>query len=599
MTPSERLGTGTRVVFALPAAVGAAMALLLAVYLTKFYVDVVALPAGIMAVAIAAGRAFDAITDPVMGWLSDRTRSRFGRRLPWIAAGVLGNAVMFWLLLNPPRVLPEAGLAGWAVGALLLSFLFVTLSNVPRQALAVELTLDQGERQQLFAAIAGFAALGTVIGAVLPNVLAGAGIEDERARMSWQATLYVGAYLAANALFLWRIRERREFAGRGRVPLVPGVRRALRNRPFRVMFASHVITAIPFAMPATLMPFYADYVLGVDQAWVGYFLVAYLVSGLVALPVWLMVAEARGKLTVWLAAAFVAVTGGASLFFMGPGDERTVLFLHVYVGLQSAVWLFVGGAMHADVVDYDELLTGKRREAQFSALWAIIPKFALIPGASLPLAILGGMGYVPGADSQSPQVVLAIKCLYALVPAALNALGLSIMWWYPLSESRHAAVRAAVARHARGEAVADPITGATLPPPAARPVDEATAWRLDHFSRAELRRLAAGDGRRVLTGIRARVLGWLAAAGILFALVPATARGGLETDPGPWPSLAIVAAGLALTAALFHAARLGPARGMCREPVAAETVRAHLDALGPFTPALTFPLSPRGERGQG
>lgn len=218
MTPSERLGTGTRVVFALPAAVGAAMALLLAVYLTKFYVDVVALPDGVMAVAIAAGRVFDAITDPVMAWLSGRTRSRFGRHLPWIAAGVLGNVVMFWPLLNPPRV--------------------------------------------------------------LPNVMGGAGMEDERARMSWQATLYVGAYLAANALFLWRIRERREFAGRGHVPLVPGVHRALRNRPFRVMFASHVITAIPFAMPATLLPFYADYVLGADQAWVGYFLVAYLVSGL-------------------------------------------------------------------------------------------------------------------------------------------------------------------------------------------------------------------------------------------------------------------------------------------------------------------------------
>lgn len=578
---SERLGTGTRIAFSLQATAGAAMGLLLAVYLTKFYVDVVALPAGIMAVAIAAGRAFDAITDPVMGWISDRTRSRFGRRLPWIAIGVLGNAIMFLLLLNPPEVLPEAGLAGWAVGALVLSFLFVTISSVPRQALAVELTLDQAERQQLFATIAGFVAIGTVIGAVMPNVLGALGIEDERARMSWQSVLYVAAYLAANAWFLKRIRERPAFAGRGQVPLVPGVRRALRNRPFRIMFVSHVITAIPFVIPATLLPFYTEYVLQAEAEWVGIFLLAYLVSGLLALPVWLMVAEARGKLAVWLAAAFVAVTGGASLFFMGPGDERTVLFLHIYVGLQSAVWLFVGGAMHADVVDYDELQTGKRREAQFSALWSIIPKFALIPGASLPLAIMGGMGYVPGADTQPADVVLAIKTQYALVPAALNAVGLSIMWWYPLSEDEHAAVRDAVARHARGETAVDPITGLTLPPPGRRTVDEATAWRLDYFSLGELRTIATGGAARVRFRIVAWMLLWLVAAVGFLILLPVTARGGLDTDPGPLPSLAIVAAGLALTVALFHMARLGPAGRMVREPVAPETIQAHIEATMP------------------
>ncbi|MEQ9736989.1 MAG: MFS transporter, partial [Algiphilus sp.] len=198
------------------------MALLIAVYLTKFYVDVVALPAGVMALAIAAGRAFDAISDPLMGWLSDRTRSRFGRRMPYIAIGVLGNTAMFVLLLNPPEQLPDVGLAGWAVAALLLSFLFLTISAVPRQALAMELTQDQGHRQDLFAAIAGFVAIGTIVGAVMPNVLAGMGIEDGREQMFWQSMIYGGAYLAANIVFLLVIREPRIDAARGRTPLVPG-----------------------------------------------------------------------------------------------------------------------------------------------------------------------------------------------------------------------------------------------------------------------------------------------------------------------------------------------------------------------------------------
>lgn len=210
------------------------------------------------------------------------------------------------------------------------------------------------------------------------------------------------------------------------------------------------------------------------------------------------------------------------------------------------------------------------------------------------------MGYVPGADAQSADVVLTIKTLYALVPAALNAIGLSIMWWYPLSEDRHAAVRDAVARHARGEAAVDPITGFTLPPPGRRTVDEATAWRLDYFSLGELRTLAAGGAARVRFRIVAWMLLWLAAAVGFLVLLPVTARGGLESDPGPLPSLAIVAAGLALTAALFHMARLGPAGRMVREPVAPDVVHAHIESVVPAAEqARLIPPLPAGERGSG
>ena len=578
MPKQNRMNASTNIAFSLQAMVGAAMALLLAVYLTKFYVDVVLLPAGIMAIAIAAGRAFDAITDPIMGWISDRTKTRFGRRLPWIAVGVVGNCAMYFLLLNPPAVLPQSGVATWAITGLLLSFLFVTISSVPRIALAAEITQDQDERQSLFGTIAGFVAIGTVIGAVMPNVLSGLGVEDAREQMYWQSVLYVGAYLLANIWFLLRIKERPEFTGRGQVPLVPGVRRAWRNKPFRIMFISHTITAIPIVIPATLLPFYTQYVLQASDEWVGYFLLAYLFSGLLALPMWLALAAAKGKLTVWLTASFIAVTGGAMLFFMGPGDTRDVLFINFYVGLQSSVWLFVGGAMHADVIDYDELLTGKRREGQFSALWNIIPKFALIPGAAIPIAILGAVGYIPNAEVQSADVTFTISFLYALVPAMLNAVGLSIMWWYPLSEKRHAEIRAGVARHAQGESALDPISGNRLLPPGQRSVDEATAWLLDYFSPRELRRVAAGR----ITAVCAGIAFWIAVgvAGTIGMLgISVSLAGTLQQDPGPLPSLAIIVAGMALTFAAFHCGRIKPAARMLRRPVDSKAIELHLRNL--------------------
>ena len=566
------------VIFGLPLLVGAAMSLLLAVFIGKFYIDVVLMPAGIMAIAIVVGRAFDAITDPLMGWVSDHTRSRFGRRKPWIAIGVLGNTAMFYLLLTPPADLDPALAAWWGTAFLIVSFLFLTLSAIPRTAFAAELTLDTLERQSLFGGIAALVAIGALVGALLPTILAGMGIDDQREQMRWQATLYSLAYLGFNALFLMLIKERADFIDRGRVPFVPGIRRAWRNKPFRIMFSSHIITAIPIAMPATLLPFYVQYVLGADEAWIGYYLLAYLISGLVCLPLWLLLAESIGKRKVWLIVSGIAVVGGFALFFADYGDTKFVLIIVILVGSQSAAWLFLGGAMHADVIDYDELRTGARREAQFSALWAVIPKFALIPGAALPLAILGSVGYEPNEAIQSENVTFTMKLLFSAIPALLNAIGLSLMYWYPLSEQRHRQIRDGVAAHAIGKPAIDPITGQQLQPPGLREVDEATAWRMDYFSGRELRLLSHGNQRGVVAviALKAALLmlatvatGWLGISGI----------DSIRIDPGPLPAIAITAAGLLLAFTLYHLARLRPALQLTRNPLPSQTIAMHLRTI--------------------
>ncbi|MGB5811064.1 MAG: MFS transporter [Polyangiales bacterium] len=581
----EQLTLGTRLAFSMQGFVGAAMAVLAAVYMGKFYVDVVLFPAGLFALAIASGRAIDAITDPAMGYISDHTRSRWGRRKPWILLGVLGNAVAFYLMMTPSVGLSTRGVMWWFLTAYVASFLFVTAVAVPRTALAAELTLDGGQRAQLFGTLAFFVGLGTIVGAVAPVLIGtpppGArsstlflGLtNDPRYKMQLQAAAYVVGYLVLNAWFLIKIRERKEFAGRGETPFVPGVRRALRNRPFRIMFVSHIVTAIPVAIPAMLMPFFVQYVLKASPFWTAALIVAYLTSGVVFLPVWMKLVTRVGKLRVWLINAFIGVTGGLSLFFVGEGDQVTVLFIEIYVGMQSQVWLFLGGAMHADVIDYDELRTGKRREAQFSSLWSIIPKFALIPGAAIPLAVLGGVGYVPNQD-QSPTVLLTMRVLFSLVPAALNAIGAAIMWWYPLSEHNHLKIRAGVARHAAGLPAVDPITAISLPPASNRSVDEDVGWFLDFFSTRELTRYARSGASPKVSALSQTLC--FGAASFGFAGLAASQVEGFDRDPGALPTLAIVAAGLCLTGALFHGMRIRPALRFEASPVDPGVVERHL-----------------------
>jgi len=584
----ERLTLSTRLAFSMQGFVGAAMGVLVAVYMGKFYVDVVLLPAGLFAIAIAAGRALDAITDPMMGYISDHTRSRWGRRKPWILLGILGNAVAFYLMLTPSAGLSVSAVMWWFLCFYVTSFLFVTAVNVPRTALAAELTLDTTYRARLFGTLAFFVGLGTVVGAMAPVMIGSPppgmtgsklflGLtNDPRYKIQLQATAYVVGYLLLNFWFLFKIKERKEFAGRGETPFVPGVRRALRNKPFRIMFVSHVITAMPVAIPAMLMPFFVQYVLKASPFWTGILIVVYLSSGVLCLPLWMKLVGRIGKLPVWLINAFIGVTGGISLFFVGEGDQMTVLFIELYVGMQSQVWLFLGGAMHADVIDYDELRTGKRREAQFSSLWSIIPKFALISGAAIPLAILGGVGYAPNQD-QNPEVLLTMRVLFALVPAAFNGIGASIMWWYPLSEKNHRKIRDGVARHAEGLDAQDPITGKTLKPIQHRTVDEGTGWYLDFFSARELSQYTA-KGTQPLMGATMWTLGFSALC-VGFVLLASTRIEGFDSDPGPVPTLSIVAAGLALTGAIFHLLRIKPARKFAESPVDKNVVESHLRDL--------------------
>jgi GPH family glycoside/pentoside/hexuronide:cation symporter len=241
-------------------------------------------------------------------------------------------------------------------------------------------------------------------------------------------------------------------------------------------------------------------------------------------------------------------------------------------------------SIQADVIDYDELHTGHRREAQYGALWALLPKLVAIPGAAVPLAVLGSVGYVPGGE-QTPEVVLVIRVLMALVPAAFSTLSLLIALGFPISRAVHEEIRAGIAAHARGEAARDPLTGALLLPAERRGTDEATGWLLDHFSPRELdHALRRGPSALLRDAVLAAAV--FLALGLGAAALAKYSAGDGSSEPGPFAVLAIVAAGLALAALAFHVLRIPPALRLRREPLPPDVLRAHLSAVPSETEAL-------------
>jgi hypothetical protein len=420
-------------------------------------------------------------------------------------------------------------------------------------------------------------------GAILPGILPdGFGVSDERVVFGTVASVYALAMVVLNFVMLAKVRERREFMDRPSNPFIPGVRRALRNRPFRVLLLAGVVNAIPASIPAILIPYYTYYAIRPENpaSWLAGFLLLYLGAGMLCLPLWMALARRIGKLATMAAASAMGISGSVLFFFVGEGDTSFASCVYGYTGIASGAFLFLIPSMGADTIDYDELRTGRRREAQFGAFWAIIPKFVSIPGASIPIAILSAVGYVPN-EVQTPEVVFTIKFLYSLFPATFYVVALAIVLRYPISEAAHAAIRDGIDRHQRGETAVDPFTGERLPAPrTVTAEDEDTGWFLDYFSRGELERvLARGSGRLQFDVWRAFGASVIVLVGAL--LLAARSVSGLDSEPGPVAVLAVVLGGGALTSALFQAGRIGAASRFVARPVPTPVVQGHVDRLRP------------------
>jgi GPH family glycoside/pentoside/hexuronide:cation symporter len=235
--------------------------------------------------------------------------------------------------------------------------------------------------------------------------------------------------------------------------------------------------------------------------------------------------------------------------------------------------LFLTPSMQADVIDYDELYTGKRREAQYSAFWSMLPKFVAIPSAAIPIAVLASLGYIPNAI-QVPRVVFAIRAIFALGPATCSALAFLVARRFPITEKIHKEILEGIELHQRGEAAVDPMTGALVPPPKPGPDDD-VGWFLDYFSSGELKRyLARGASQPVRDVLTVATLA--IGVSIISVIYVLNRVSSLNTDPGATISLIVVTAGVALAIFVFHLMRLGPARRLAAGEVPADVVRAHL-----------------------
>ncbi|MCP4004201.1 MAG: MFS transporter [bacterium] len=406
----------------------ALIGLVVAVNLQFFYTDYVGLSAGLVSWSLLLARCFDAVTDPVMGYLSDHTHTRIGRRRPYILATAIPLGLSFYMLFSPPAIDDPANhqgyLLAYMLGFYILTYFMWTIGAVPYFSLGAELTDDYEERVKVIAVREGWALTGLLAATVLPAYLINAyggpaGYSFMGAILGFSTTVFlIGCGVTT--------RERSEFHGREPMNPYAGWLATLRNPHFRPLLLAFTCAAIAGAIPAVLVIYMSVYIIGTPDWWSAampgwvptwsYYLLVYFGSGVVSLPFWNRLAGSLGKRNTWGVALAIATCTSMACFWLDEGSIFYFTGILVLGGMAFGNYLSLPPSMVADLIDWDEMETGRRREGSYFAIWAFATKLGNAITGFIALQVLEHVGYQPGVP-QSETVKTWMVWMYSWFPA--------------------------------------------------------------------------------------------------------------------------------------------------------------------------------------
>jgi GPH family glycoside/pentoside/hexuronide:cation symporter len=416
------------------------------IFFFKYATDVLGIAAAAMGWILFASRFWDAVSDPLVGFLTDRTHTRLGRRRPWMIASALPLGLSVLALWHPPESLSGDGLVWWVAGAYLLLYTGSTAFSVPYDALGAELTTDHRSRNMLFGfrrALFGVGAFLAIGGVALMTQ------EDLRTEVGRLATREIAFWVAGaaavltSALSLYtalRIRERPDYLDRGGHDVVSSVRDVWANQPARLLLLVNVLQNFGTSCLTLMTPYFIDYVLQAPGH-IATILVAFMLSAFVSIPVWVTVARKIEKKTVLLIAMAAIAMTMVPGFFLEPGNLEFAIAIICVAGFASGATDTIFPSLQADVIDIDEHRTGERKEGTYFAVWAFASKTSTsLVGVVVGIA-LSWAGYDANAV-QSADALWMIRILWCGVPMLFWVAGLVLFLRFPLGAAEHARIRA-------------------------------------------------------------------------------------------------------------------------------------------------------------
>lgn len=409
-------------------------------FLMKFFTDAALILPALASSALLIGKIWDAINDPLFGWITDRTRSKYGKRRVYMLFGAIPLGISIALLWFVPMGLSQVMTFIWIAFTFILFDTLWTLTNVPYYALTSELTDDYDERSSLTVYRMALAVPAYLLGAALTPMIVGF-FAVQRTGYGFIGIAY-GA-LAALALLISAsgLRERQNVVEtKGEENPFKSIGKAFSNKAFVYLCLVYFVVNISFAFAKTLMAYFIEYQLLMKDL-ISVAMGLMLVCVTIALPIWKKLSEKMDKGPAYAIGMGMGAVALGLLFFLPHNPTWAIYPIMVLAGFGFAAnWVFPW-AMIADVSDFDRVKTGQYRSGMYYGVWGLATKIS----EALALAGVGwmltGFGYVPNVE-QTAHSLLGIRLFFGVVPAVCIFIALPFLFKYPITRKSHAEVRA-------------------------------------------------------------------------------------------------------------------------------------------------------------
>jgi len=396
-------------------------------FINYFYIDLMKLSPKLFSFGWVLYSIWNAINDPLFGHISDRTKTRFGRRIPYIGFSIIPLAICFALIWSPPFKVEHGQSIQLFIYYMVIMFLFdsfYTLIFLNASALFPEMFTSLKERSE----VAGYRNFLLFIGLITGSAISP--LVFTRIGWTGMGILYGIIFIIVMFISLWGSKEKREFSTEEALPFTQALKQSLKNRSFITYVLASFLVQLSFMMLMSSLPFYTKYVLGgAEKDNTKIALPVYLVA-FIMLIAWKKITTKFGTKKAFMMAIIIFSITIIPLFFMN--NINSAMFASAFLGIGLAGLNFLFDILLSDIVDEDELKTGVRREGMYFGMQGFIVRIAIAVQALIFSSILTVSRYNAKLDIQPQSVVTGIRFMISILPIISLVLGFISISFYPL-----------------------------------------------------------------------------------------------------------------------------------------------------------------------
>lgn len=433
--PPRPLGMGKYIAYGVPTLPIAAFAVPIYIYIPPFYAQELGISLAAIGTVLTIARILDALSWPVIGILSDRLNTRWGRRKPWIAISAPFILIAAVMLCIPPPGSGSLYLFAWST----MIYLASSALTLPHSAWGAELSGDYHERSHIVAWREGLTVVGTLIATVIPSFTMKYSGDDPQLPLIG-IVVFAGIMLPLSIPFALRYVPETPALRFRETDWRTGLRIVWRNHPFKLLLAAFLLNGIANSLPATLFLLFVTHTLHAAE-YQGILLFAYFAAGVISVPLWLMLTKRYSKHRVWGASMLWACLIFMWVPFLGWGDVPAFLTITILSGIGLGADMVLPASMQADVVDADTIESGAQRTGLYFAMWGVATKLSLAGAVGIAFPLLGYIGFDAQAANNDERSLLGLALLYSIVPVVLKILSALLIWNFPIDAESQARIR--------------------------------------------------------------------------------------------------------------------------------------------------------------